>query len=141
MSAGTGVQHSEFNHAEGETTHFLQIWIEPKITGVRPGYEQKTIGADDKRGKLRLVASEQGDDGSVRINADAKVYAGLFDGAAAATLSLDQSRKGYVHVVRGTLDVNGRALEAGDALLLENESAVNVRNGSDAEVLVFDLAA
>ena len=141
MSAGTGVQHSEFNHAEGETTHFLQIWIEPKITGVRPGYEQKTIVADQKRGTLKLVASEQGDDGAVRINADAKVYAGLFDGAEAATLSFDQSRKGYVHVVRGTLDVNGRTLAAGDALLLDGESAVSVANGNDAEVLVFDLAS
>ena len=140
MSAGTGVQHSEFNHAEGETTHFLQIWIEPKTTGVRPGYEQKTIGADEKRGRLRLVASEQGNDGSVRINADAKVYAGLFDGAEASSLSLDPSRKGYVHVVRGTLEVNGRTLEAGDALLLENESEVSVARGLDAEVLVFDLA-
>ena len=141
MSAGTGVQHSEFNHADGETTHFLQIWIEPKITGVRPDYEQKTIAVGQKRGTLKLIASEQGNDGAVRINADANLYAGLFDGAEAATLSFDKSRKGYVHIVRGTLDVNGQSLAAGDALLLDGESAVSVANGNDAEVLVFDLAA
>ncbi len=139
MSAGTGVQHSEFNHAEGEETHFLQIWIEPDVKGIAPGYEQKTFADSEKRGQLRLIASEQGDNGSVRINADAKVYAGLFDGAETATLSLHPSRKGYVHVVRGTLDVNGRPLEAGDALLLENESEISVARGMNAEVLVFDL--
>ena len=141
MSAGTGVVHSEFNHAKGETTHFLQIWIEPNVTGIPPSYEQTTIPADQKRGTLRLVASPDGAEGSVTIHADAKVYAGLFDGTQAARIALDPGRKGYVHLVRGRLDVNGRSLVGGDAALLENESSIDVANGGDAEVLVFDLAA
>ena len=141
MSAGTGVVHSEFNHAKGETTHFLQIWIEPNVTGIPPSYEQTTIPADDKRGTLRLVASPDGAEGSVTIHADAKVYAGLFDSMQSARIALHPGRKGYVHLIRGRLDVNGRALDGGDAALLENESGIEVANGSDAEVLVFDLAA
>jgi redox-sensitive bicupin YhaK (pirin superfamily) len=140
MSAGTGVTHSEFNHAEGQTTHFLQIWILPKFTGIRPGYEQKTIPGAEKRGTLRLVASLDGTQDSVRINADAKVYAGLFDGSEAAELALNPARKGYVHVVRGSLAVNGQRLSAGDAALLESESRIGLTDGADAEVLVFDLA-
>ena len=141
MSAGTGVVHSEFNHAKGQTTHFLQIWIEPNVAGIAPSYEQKTIPADEKRGTLRLVASPDGREGSVMLHADAKMYAGLFDGAQTARIALDPGRKGYVHLVRGRLDVNGRSLAGGDAALLENESTIEVANGSDAEVLVLDLAA
>ncbi|MCZ2099597.1 MAG: pirin family protein, partial [Anaerolineae bacterium] len=140
MSAGTGVQHSEFNHAEGQVTHFLQIWIEPNATGIAPGYEQKTISASDKRGALRLVASPDGALGSVTIHADAKLYAGLFDGSERAELVLDPARKGYVHLVRGRLEVNGQPLSAGDAALLEGEDRIALANGADAEVLVFDLA-
>ena len=140
MSAGTGVTHSEFNHAEGETTHFLQIWILPKFTGIRPSYEQRTIPDAEKRGALRLVASPDGMQGSVRINADAKVYAGLFDGSETAELALNPARKGYVHLVRGSLAVNGQRLSAGDAALLESESRIGLTDGADAEVLVFDLA-
>ena len=140
MSAGTGVTHSEFNHAEGETTHFLQIWILPKFTGIRPSYEQKTIPDVEKRGALRLVASPDGTQDSVRINADAKVYAGLFDGSEAAELALNPARKGYVHLLRGSLAVNGQRLSAGDAALLESESRIGLTDGADAEVLVFDLA-
>jgi len=140
MSAGTGVQHSEFNHAEGQTTHFLQIWIEPNVTGIAPSYEQKTIPVAEKRGVLRLVASPDGAQGSVTIHADAKVYAGLFDGGERAELALDPARKGYVHLVRGSLEVNGRRLSTGDAVLLDGESRIALANGSDAEVLVFDLA-
>ena len=140
MSAGTGVTHSEFNHAEGETTHFLQIWILPKFTGIRPSYEQKTIPDAEKRGALRLVASPDGTQDSVQINADAKVYAGLFDGSEAAELALNPARKGYVHLVRGSLAVNGQRLSAGDAALLESESRIGLTDGADAEVLVFDLA-
>ncbi len=139
MSAGTGVQHSEFNHAEGQTTHFLQIWIEPDATGISPGYEQKTIPDTEKRGVLRLVASPDGARGSVTIHADAKLYAGLLDGAERAELALDPARKGYVHLVRGSLEVNGRPLSGGDAVLLEGEKRVTLSNGDDAEVLVFDL--
>ena len=141
MSAGTGVMHSEFNHAKDQTTHFLQIWIEPNVTGIAPGYEQKTIPVGDKRGKLRLVASPDGAQGSVTIHADASVHAGLFDGSESAELALDPKRKGYVHLVRGALEVNGQRLGAGDAVLLEGESRVVLANGQDAEVLVFDLAA
>ncbi|MCD6735222.1 MAG: pirin family protein [Burkholderiaceae bacterium] len=141
MSAGTGVQHSEFNHAEGQVTHFLQIWIEPDTTGIAPGYEQKTIPAAEKRGALRLVASRDGAQGSVTMHADAKLYAGLFDGSERAEVALDPARKGYVHLVRGTLDVNGHRLGAGDALLLDGESRITLANGADAEVLVFDLAS
>jgi quercetin 2,3-dioxygenase len=141
MSAGSGVQHSEFNHAQGETTHFLQIWIEPNVRGIEPGYEQKTFATGEKRGRLRLVASPDGAAGSVLIHADARVYAGLFDGAEAAQLPLGAGRKGYVHLVRGELQVNGQRLKAGDAALLESEAQVDLGGGRDAEVLVFDLAA
>jgi len=140
MSAGTGVQHSEFNHAEGQTTHFLQIWIEPNVTGIAPGYEQKTFAEADKRGALRLVASPDGAQGSVLIHADARLHAGLFDGGEAAVLALDPQRKAYVHLVRGQLEANGQVLHGGDALLLEGEDRLNLAKGQAAEVLVFDLA-
>ena len=141
MSAGTGVQHSEFNHAEGQTTHFLQIWIEPNVKGIAPGYEQKSFSADEKRGRLRLVASSDGTDGSVTVYADAKIYAGVFDGKENADLALSSDRKTYVHLVRGQLQINGLALGAGDAALLTLENQLHLAEGLDAEVLVFDLAA
>ena len=141
MSAGTGVQHSEFNHAPNASTHFLQIWIEPRVRGVAPGYEQKTFDVASKRGQLRLVASRDGAQGSVRINADAALYAGLFDGAEAASLALDPARKAYVHLIRGQLLANGQALGAGDALMLDGESGLQLSAGQGAEVLVFELAA
>lgn len=141
MSAGRGVQHSEFNHAPNDTTHFFQIWIEPNVTGIVPSYEQKTFAAADKQGVLRLVASPDGAQGSVLIHADARMYSGLFDGAQGATLALDRSRKAYVHLVRGDITVNGVALTAGDAALLEQEETLNLDQAKDAEVLVFDLHA
>ncbi len=140
MSAGTGVQHSEFNHAEGQTTHFLQIWIEPNVVGIAPGYEQKSFSDAEKRGTLRLVASPDGAQGSVTIHADAKIHAGLFDGLEAATLALDSSRKTYVHLIRGQLEVNGLQLNAGDAVALQAESRLQLAHGHAAEVLVFELA-
>ena len=140
MSAGTGVQHSEFNHADGQSTHFLQIWIEPNVTGIPPSYEQKTFSDNDKRGKLRLVASGDGAQGSVTVHADAKLYAGLFDGPESAELPLDAMRKTYVHLVRGELEVNGQLLRTGDAARLEGESRLQLSGGKAAEVLVFDLA-
>jgi redox-sensitive bicupin YhaK (pirin superfamily) len=139
MSAGTGVQHSEFNHAPDETTHLLQIWIEPNVTGIQPSYEQKTFSDAEKLGKLRLVASPDGAAGSVTIHADARLYAALLDGAQTAELALNSNRKSYVHLVRGQLSVNGVALATGDAALLEGESLVHLAEGKDAEVLVFDL--
>ncbi len=140
MSAGRGVTHSEFNHAADATTHFLQIWIQPHQLGLLPSYEQKTFPTADKRGRLRLVASQVGAEGSVTIHADARIFAGLFDGAETAELSLPPGRKGYVHVARGRLTVNGLSLEAGDGMKLTDESLVTLSDGSDAEVLVFDLA-
>ncbi len=141
MSAGRGVQHSEFNHAPNETTHLLQIWIEPNVKGIAPGYEQKTFSAAEKQGVLRLVASPDGAQGSVTMHADARMYSGLFDGAQEATLPLDPQRKAYVHLVRGQLVVNGTALKGGDAALLDGESVLHLAQGQDAEVLVFDLTA
>ena len=140
MSAGTGVQHSEFNHAEGQTTHFFQIWIEPDVRGIAPGYEQKTFAADDKRGVLRLLASSDAADGSVKINADARLYGGLLDGEQAASLTLAPGRKGYVQMVSGELQVNGLKLGSGDAAMLEGETRIELGAGKQAEVLVFDLA-
>jgi len=141
MSAGSGVRHSEFNHAKGEETHFLQIWIEPNVTGIDPGYEQKTIPAAAKRGQLALVAAPEGAEYTVKIHADARMYSGLFDGAEAARLTLDPARKAYVFLVRGALQVNGQPLRAGDAAMLQTESSLALSEGQDAEVLVFDLAA
>ena len=140
MSAGTGVQHSEFNHAPDEATHFLQIWIEPDVTGIVPGYEQKSFADSEKRGVLRLVASADGAHGSVTLHADAAIYAGLLDGAESATLALDPARKAYVHLVHGAVYLNGQALSGGDAVLVEGESLLTLAHGQSAEVLVFDLA-
>jgi len=140
MSAGNGVMHSEYNHAPKDTTHFFQIWIEPNVTGIPASYEQKTFATPEKRGALRLVASPDGANGSVTVHADARLYAGLFDGRETATLSLDPARKSYVHLVRGELEVNGQRLSGGDAALLAGESQVELKAGKDAEVLVFDLA-
>jgi hypothetical protein len=136
MSAGTGVRHSEFNRAAG-VTHFLQIWIEPKFTGLPPSYEQKHFAADEKRGRLRLIASPDGADGSVRVHQDARVFAGLFDGAETASHEVAKGRRAYVHVARGTLQVNGERLGRGDALKTDGPVALSSARG--AEVLVFDL--
>jgi redox-sensitive bicupin YhaK (pirin superfamily) len=141
MTAGSGVQHSEFNHAPNETTHFLQIWIEPNVKGISPGYEQKTFNVAEKQGVLKLVASPDGAQGSVLIHADAKLFSGLFDGAQSAQLTVDPARKSYVQLLRGEIEVNGTKLVAGDAALLEGESLVQLAHGKDAEVLVFDLQA
>ena len=138
MSAGSGVMHSEFNHAPQEETHFFQIWIEPNVRGIEPSYEQQTVPAVDKRGALVRIAAPEG--GVVKIHADAALYAGLFDGAEHATLALASGRKAYVHLIRGSLQVNGVTLHGGDAALLDNEAQVNLAHGQDAEVLVFDLA-
>jgi redox-sensitive bicupin YhaK (pirin superfamily) len=141
MSAGTGVRHSEFNHAERDTTHFLQIWIEPGRTGIPPSYEQKHFDAASKRGQLRLIASPDADQGSVTLHQDARVYAGLFDGDEAATHALATGRLAYVHIARGAVTVNGHALKAGDALKAGEVDAISIANGRGAEVLLFDLGA
>jgi len=139
MSAGTGVRHSEFNNAPHDTTHLLQIWILPDVQGMAPSYEQKTFAPADKQGRLCLVASPDAAQGSVKIHADARLYAGLFDGQQTAQLSLERSRKAYVHLVRGQLRVNGMTLTTGDAALLADEALLTLEGGVDAEVLVFDL--
>jgi redox-sensitive bicupin YhaK (pirin superfamily) len=139
MSAGTGVQHSEFNASSDELAHLLQIWIIPRRAGDQPGYEEKRFDAESKRGRLRVVASPDGHDGSVTIHADASIYAGLFDGAEHATFTLPAGRLAYVHVARGTLSVNGTVLEAGDAAKLSELDTVTVEKGNNAEVLLFDL--
>ena len=141
MSAGSGVTHSEFNHAKDQTTHFLQIWIEPNVLEIEPSYEQKSIPAVDKDGKLRIIASPTGNDGAVKIHADASVYAGIFNGPQTATVQLNPKRKAYVHLIRGSLDVNGQVLDSGDALLIQEEDRLAISNGKNAEVLVFDLSA
>ncbi|MFO1219791.1 MAG: pirin family protein [Burkholderiaceae bacterium] len=140
MSAGRGVMHSEYNHAREGQTHFLQIWILPRRRGIEPGYEQKAFADADKRGRLRLVASEDGRDGSITIHADAALYAGRFDGSEAAERAIAPDRLAYVYVVRGVLNANAQALRAGDALKLDGEPKLVLDQGRDAEVLVFDLA-
>ena len=139
MSAGRGVQHSEFNPSEDQPAHFLQIWIMPNERGVTPSYEQKHFAAEEKRGKLRLIASLDGADGSVRIHQNAKVYAGLFDGAEQAELAIAAGRQVYVHVARGTITANGNVLNAGDAIGSSDLGTLSLTKGQGAEVLVFDL--
>ncbi len=139
MSAGTGVQHSEFNPSDQETVHLLQIWIQPSRRDVQPSYEEVKFDAVDKRGRLRLIASQDGRDGSVRIHQDAQVYAGLFDGSERAEVSIAAARRAYVHVARGDVSVNGNVLRAGDGLKLADVESVVVEKGRGAEVLLFDL--
>src|SRR5712664_3246525 len=140
MSAGKGVLHSEFNHARDDVTHFLQIWIEPNVSGIPSSYEQKHFEAASKRGKLRLVASPDGRENSVTIHQDAFVYAALVDGTDRATHKLQPGRRAYMHVARGRLTVKGQPLEAGDALKATNTSEIALEKGEEAEVLLFDLA-
>ena len=140
MSAGKGVLHSEFNHARDGVTHFLQIWIEPNVSGISPGYEQKHFDAASKQGRLRLVASPDGREGSVTIHQDAYLYAALLDGADRAVHKLQPGRRVYVHMARGKLTVNGRPLEAGDALKAADTAEIALEKGEGAEVLLFDLA-
>ncbi|MGB5080585.1 MAG: pirin family protein [Burkholderiales bacterium] len=140
MSAGKGVQHSEFNHSADAATHFLQIWIEPNVTGIAPGYEQKHFDSASKKGKLRLVASPDGREGSVTIHQDAFLYAGLLDGAERAIHALTPGRRAYVHVARGGLAANGKALQAGDALKAVGVAEIILEKGEQAEVLLFDLS-
>jgi redox-sensitive bicupin YhaK (pirin superfamily) len=139
MSAGRGVQHSEFNPSASEGVHFLQIWILPNVSGIAPSYEEKRFSAEEKRGRLRLVASPDRAEGSVLIQQDARVYAGMFNGDESAELVIGPGRRAYVHVALGAVTANGAGLEAGDALKLTDMGKVTLRQGRDAEVLVFDL--
>jgi redox-sensitive bicupin YhaK (pirin superfamily) len=139
MSAGTGVRHSEFNPSPSEPVHFLQVWIEPAQRSIEPGYEQKRFGEEEKRGRLRLIASPDRADGSLLIHQDARVFAGLFDGEETARLDVAAGRRVYVHVAQGTIAANGSVLAAGDALKLTGAGALELARGRNAEVLVFDL--
>jgi len=139
MSAGRGVMHSEYNPSPERPVHFLQIWIQPNRQGVKPSYEQKRIDGDLKRGRLALIASPDGRDGSVMIHQDAYVYATRLDGNESVTHRVEPGRRAYVHVARGKVRVNGKPLIAGDAAKISEESAVTLDAGDHAEALVFDL--
>lgn len=139
MSAGTGVRHSEFNASREEEVHFLQIWLVPERKGVAPRYQQQHFAPEEKRGRLRLIISPDGADGSLSVHQDARVFAGLFDGDDAQHFELPAKRFAYVHVARGTLEVNGQRLAAGDAVKLRNVREINFAKGEQAEVLLFDL--
>lgn len=139
MSAGSGVAHSEFNHSKSQPVHFLQIWIVPNVRGATPRYQQQRFSDDEKRGKLRLIISPEGQQGSLQVRQDARVYAGLFDGDEHATLTLADNRHAYVHVARGRIELNGQLLREGDGVRMRKEQLIELSNGRDAEVLVFDL--
>jgi len=139
MSAGRGVMHSEYNPSAARPVHFLQIWIEPNVTGIRPSYEQKRVDAAQKRGRLAPIATPDGRDGSVTIHQDATIYATLLDGAERVTHEVADGRRAYVHVARGSVDVNGERLGPGDAVKLDGGARITLGNGDDAEVLLFDL--
>lgn len=139
MSAGTGVRHSEYNASQTEPVHFLQIWIEPNVLGIDPGYEEKRFDEQEKRGRLCLIASPDRAAGSALIHQDVRVHAGLFDGAESATLAIEPGRHVYVHLVRGALIANDVALETGDGLKLTETTMLTLSGGRNAEVLVFDL--
>ena len=139
MSAGTGVQHSEFNHSGTERVHFLQIWITPDVTGIEPDYEEKHFDAESKTGCLRLIASADGRDGSVLIHQDAKIFASILNTDDHLKYDLAPTRTAYVHLIRGQVEINGIKLSTGDALKIREESLIEFKNAVDAELLLFDL--
>jgi redox-sensitive bicupin YhaK (pirin superfamily) len=141
MSAGTGVHHSEYNASEEEPVHFLQIWIEPARRGIAPGYEEKRFDAESKRGRLRLIASPDGAEGSVRIQQDARLFATLLEKGGSVTHRFADGRKGWLHVARGAIEVGGTQLKAGDALAVSGEEQITLAAPDRAEVLLFDLGA
>jgi quercetin 2,3-dioxygenase len=139
MSAGTGVTHSEFNPSATAAVHFLQVWLQPEALRLAPGYEQRHFSAAQKRGQLRLIAAQDGAEGAVTIHQDARVYAGLFAGAERAELQLPAGRRAWVQVARGSLALGDARLAAGDAARTAGPALLTLRDGADAEVLVFDL--
>lgn len=139
MSAGDGIRHSEYNHSTTETTHFLQIWFLPDAPGGAPGYAQQAFDPKDCDGRFRLLVSRDGREGSVSMEADACMWVARIDGSQAVTAALDATRLQYLHVVRGEVRANGQALTAGDALMLQDESHLDLRDAKQAEVLLFDL--
>ncbi len=144
MSAGTGVVHAEYNASEREPVHFLQIWILPRQRGLPSGYEQKFFAPDEKRGKLRLVASPDGAEGSVTIQQDAKMFASLVERGQSVRATIPRGHKGWLHVVRGSADVNGQALKAGDGVAIDSrdgDEAVTIGSPDAGEVILFDMGA
>ena len=139
MSAGSGVAHSEFNHSQNHGVHFLQIWIVPNEVGAEPRYQQEHFSEAQKRGRLQLIISPDGAEGSLNVRQDARVYAGLFNGGESATLDLAADRHAYIHVARGSVEINGQRFEEGDGARVRDERQIRVSQGDDAEVLVFDL--
>lgn len=140
MSAGTGVRHSEYNASKTEPVHFLQIWIQPAERGIAPGYEQKTFSDDEKRGRLRVIASPTARDGSVTIHADAEIHAGIFEDGDRAVHEVKGDRATWIHVASGSVKVNGEKLVEGDAAFTEEAGAITIEGAGRGEVLVFDLA-
>jgi len=138
MSAGTGVRHSEYN-AASDVTHFLQIWILPDKAGYAPGYEQKPFPPAELHGRLRVVASPDGREGSVTIHQNAFIHATRLNNAESVSHALSPGRLAYLHVARGSVNVNGQALSAGDGATVEEEQTIRLDHGRDAEVLLFDL--
>lgn len=139
MSAGTGIRHSEYNHSKDDPVHFLQIWIVPNVRDVAPRYQQVHFSEAEKRGKLRLIISPEGLNGSLSVYQDVRVYAGLFDGAEQATLKLDSGRYAYVHVASGSIKINGVQFAEGDGARIRQEELLQFSDGEQAELLVFDL--
>lgn len=139
MSAGTGVRHSEFNASKTEPVHFLQIWIKPDKAGYPPSYEQKTFSDAEKRGRLRLVASPDGQDGAVTIHQDARVYGGLFDRGENTSFELAAGRHAWIHLAQGMATINGEILRAGDAAAVDGPDRIGVVGEAAAEILLFDL--
>ncbi len=140
MTAGTGVSHSEYNASQGELVHFLQIWLLPERRGLTPGYEQKHFSIEEKRGRLRLVASRDGRDGSVTIHQDVGLYAGNFDAGEATTYELTPGRHAWLHVASGEVRLNDRVLKAGDAAAVSDEPRLALEGTTSGEVLLFDLS-
>lgn len=139
MSAGTGVAHSEFNHSQTEAVHFLQIWLMPAQKGVEPRYQQQHFSEADKRGRFVNIISPQGENGSLAVHQDTRVYAGLINGDESATVNLSEGRYAYVHIARGGVTMNGTVLNEGDGVRVRREQTLSFADGKDAEVLVFDL--
>jgi quercetin 2,3-dioxygenase len=140
MSAGSGIRHSEFNPSRAEPVHFLQIWLHPSTTGLPPSYEQKNFSDDEKRGRLRLVASHDGRDGSVLIHQDSDIYASLLDSEQEITQPLAAGRRAWVQVVRGEVVIDGHRLGVGDGAAVEAQSAVRIKAAAGgSEFLLFDL--
>ena len=139
MSAGRGVLHSEYNASASEPVNFLQIWIQPAVKGIAPGYEQIRVADEEKRGRLRLIASPDGAQGSVTLHQDARLYASLLAAGEALSAVLPTGRRAYLHLARGAMTVNGMALESGDALFIEDEATLEIAASENSEFLLFDL--